>query len=152
MKAKDEWGGGRLNGLRGCVCIISECGVEATRRGFCNKHFMRFYRAGKFTRRHGLRKSVEYKIWLGVKIRCFYKGADNYERYGGRGITMDIEWAVSFKRFFEDVGVRPGKLFDLDRENPDGNYEPGNCRWLDRDLNNARKRKPGEVVKEVEPF
>ena len=70
-----------------------------------------------------------YKIWTNMKSRCYNKNTINYNRYGGRGIIVCEEW----KNFepFRDWAVKNGYQDDLtiDRINPDGNYEPLNCRW-----------------------
>ena len=48
---------------------------------------------------------------------------------GGRG----------FKNFFADMGPRPlGKT--LDRINPQGYYEPTNCRWADAETQSHNRR------------
>ena len=130
----------RIGRLRGCVCIIPECGKPAKKMAFCENHYMYYYRRGRIkSRKHGMYGSIEYTVWLGLKIRCFFKRSASYKRYGGAGIIMDIEWYCSFKRFFEDMGKRPGLNYQLDRINPKGNYIKENCRWLLTSLNRNRR-------------
>lgn len=72
-----------------------------------------------------------YKLWMGIKQRCFNPNSQHYHRYGGRGITMCDRWADSYADFLADVGEQPEGM-TLDRIDNDGNYEPNNVRWSTR--------------------
>ena len=76
--------------------------------------------------------SPEYRTWADMIQRCRNPQCRGYDRYGGRGVEVCERWANSFAAFLEDMGPRPSRLHSIDRENNDGNYEPGNCRWATR--------------------
>lgn len=62
--------------------------------------------------------------------RCANPNHEAFERYGGAGVTIAERWRGpgGFERFRQDLGERP-EGHTLDRIEPAGNYEPGNCRW-----------------------
>lgn len=82
----------------------------------------------------------EYKAWSNAKSRCFNENFPGYYNYGGRGITMCLEWRLSFNTFLGDMGPRPSNQHSLDRIDNNGNYEPGNCRWVTRDVQSVNRR------------
>lgn len=113
-----------------CVC---SCGVERNVRGDGLRDGTSAScgcRSGEVHLKHGMVKSPEYRIWKGIKYRCFNSRAREFKWYGGRGITMFAAWKDSFVEFFNYVGKRPSPRHEIDRfPNNDGNYEPGNVRW-----------------------
>lgn len=81
---------------------------------------------------HGLCYSKIHRTWLNIKARCYNPNATGYENYGARGIVMFEPWIHSFELFYEYVSKLPHfgeDGYSLDRENDNGNYEPGNLRW-----------------------
>lgn len=77
-------------------------------------------------------KSRIYRIWAGIKTRCFNLNYLGYKDYGGRGIKMFEGWIHDFQSFYEYVSKLEnfGKEgYSLDRIDNNGNYEPGNLRW-----------------------
>jgi hypothetical protein len=90
--------------------------------------------------KHGMSGTPEYKTWSSMKERCSNPRHATYEYYGGLGITPCEEWLCSFLAWFADMGERPPGC-SLDRINPNGNYEPGNCRWATA-LQQRHNRRP----------
>lgn len=81
-----------------------------------------------------------YLKWKSMKRRCFDVKAKGYRYYGGRGITVCERWRDSFANFLADMGECPfGRT--LDRKDPNGNYEPSNCRWATY-AEQTRNRRP----------
>jgi hypothetical protein len=80
-------------------------------------------------------------IYRAMIQRCYDVNAQNYKRYGARGITVCDRWKDSFKNFLVDVGLRPSSDFSIDRfPDNNGNYEPGNVRWATGKQQRANRR------------
>ena len=76
-----------------------------------------------------------------MKSRCHNPNYSRYAEWGGRGITVCERWRNSFENFLSDMGEVPSPYHTLDRwPNPDGNYEPSNCRWATRSKQQRNRR------------
>lgn len=87
----------------------------------------------------------EWYSYASMMDRCYNKNCARYKDYGGRGVNVCVRWKGSFINFQSDMAPRP-KGRSLDRINPDGNYEPGNCRWATTKLQGENRRSNGQLL------
>lgn len=103
--------------------------------------------------KHGETKTRLYRCWHSMKERCSLPSQVSYKYYGGRGISVCNEWSgsggyIAFKEWAMANGYRDD--LTIDRIDPDGDYDPSNCRWITLSENIRRKRRGKEkIIKEV---
>ena len=125
----------RIDGRNVCVCRC-DCGNRKTVRRdhlisgktlSCGCYVCE--NAGALNKTHGMSKTRIYRIWKGLRNRCYNQRLPQYSDWGGRGITVCEEW-TNFESFYK-WAIANGYRDDLsiDRIDNDGNYEPKNCKW-----------------------
>ena len=91
-------------------------------------------------RTHGWSRTPTYNVWCGMRKRCENPRSKSYPDYGGRGIKVCKRWH-KFENFLADMGKRPSDSHEIDRIDGDGNYQPGNVRWVDDGRAQVRNRR-----------
>ena len=105
---------------------------------------------GRTKRDHGFasrgKKSKLYGVWAAMRNRCRNSNNAAYRNYGGRGVAVCAAWNEYpvFLEWAMSHGYSEG--LEIDRENNDGNYEPGNCRWIVPQKNSRNKRTNAIIV------
>ena len=77
-----------------------------------------------------------YRVWLGMKERCYNKKATAFKHWGARGVKICDEWVndfVAFKSWALSNGY--DETLQIDRVDNDGNYNPDNCRFVTSAIN-----------------
>lgn len=135
--------------IRRWICRC-DCGEEKSVRGThlrdgrsksCGCLARDVNKGNKYGRRHGLSNTPTWRSWISMNNRC---NDPSNKDYGGRGINVCERWHFAniraFENFVEDMGLRPDGS-SLDRINPDGGYNPDNCRWA-TSREQIRNRRP----------
>lgn len=135
-----------------CIC---DCGAEKVVLGWLLKYRKTLScgcTRGLKNIKHGFSKKHKqhrlYRIWSGMKTRCYNRNINYFHNYGGRGITMAKSWhkfenfkSDMYQSYLDHVKIHGEKQTTLDRKNNNGNYCKSNCRWATKkqQANNTRK-------------
>lgn len=141
----------RRESLWRCDC---DCGNESIVRGDVLRRGTTESCGCGMGLKHGYHKKPWYSSYKAMMERCYLPSSGNYQRYGGKGVTVCEEWhdINKFAEWVETSGYAPG--LTIDRIDPLGNYEPSNCQWLTRSENSKkqfadRKKRDKEMVEVV---
>lgn len=91
--------------------------------------------------------TLTYNSWRSMRNRVLYNSCKNHRVYKSKGIQICQRWIESFDCFVDDMGVRPDGT-TLDRIDPNGDYEPSNCRWADMRVQQNNKHGLTKIEKD----
>jgi len=103
---------------------------------------------------HGMSGTRLYAIYITMIARCHNPKAIDYAYYGAKNVSVCESWKIDFLNFHK-WSIENGYSDDLtiDRKDPNGNYEPTNCKWATMREQNTNKRSgnlPTVLIKDEE--
>lgn len=85
------------------------------------------------------------RVYYDMLRRCYSPKYHRFDRYGGRGIRVCVEWRNSFIKFKNDMGY-PKHNETLERSNNDFGYSKKNCCWASVKDQSRNRRTNAPVV------
>lgn len=126
-------------------CEVRGCNKPYMAKGMCEMHYSRKRKYGDHNKvlkvvGQNRTKHPLYKLYHGMKDRCYNPNNTFYRYYGGRGIGMDKRWLGNngFTNFCKDIGERP-EGYTIDRIDNNKGYSPDNCMWKSRSDNQLNR-------------
>lgn len=106
---------------------------------------MHYYRQ---TNKYKISRKKYRKTVQGMLITRFHKMEDrcnnpknpSFKNYGGRGIQNKFKSSIEFVEYVTNTLQIDPRGLTVDRINNNGNYEPGNIRFVSQKINNNNKR------------
>ena len=128
----------------GNICVKEKNSVKSGNTRSCgclSKEYNESEAHKKENLKHNLRYTRIYKIWLGIKNRCFNPKNYSYKNYSARGIKVCDEWKNNPKLFC-NWAINNGYNDELtiDRIDVNDDYKPSNCRWITKSEQTKNKR------------
>lgn len=88
--------------------------------------------------RHGESGTPLFRVWTSMRERCNNSNHPAFKWYGGKGVRVCEQWTTyeGFREWAQangyshDASLNKADRLSIDRIDPDGNYEPGNCHWI----------------------
>lgn len=133
----------RRFGIYKCNCgNVFKTQIHTVKKGDCSScGCIQKKRTSDTHLKHGKSKTRLYAIRNGIITRTENKNHGSYKKYGANGISMCDEWRNNPNDFI-DWALSNGYADDLtiDRKNNDGNYEPSNCRWVNKSIQSQNRK------------
>ncbi len=141
-----EWIGSDKNrrAVFRCMC---DCGKECEKKSIalkstasCGCYGRKRQSEGRLLHGHSKRNGNVtgiYHSWQSMHSRCKNPNNKDFKWYGGKGVSVCDRWG-DFRAFLSDMESGWYIGATIDRVDSDGNYNPDNCRWIDREENARR--------------
>lgn len=128
----------------GSVCMIHWGNITLGKTTHCG-----CVELGRARDRHRKSRNPEfkkpYRAWVDMKERCRNPKNRNFKNYGGRGISVNQEWLLSFETFIRDMGMPP-EGYSLERRDTNKNYCRENCLWVPLNMQRENMRRSVQVT------
>lgn len=108
----------RAKALYRCECgNVTEANIQNVKRGHTSSCGCYANELLKNRAKHRLLSHPLYKIWQGIKNRCYNPNNKDWKNYGERGVRMCAEWLNDFVAFYNwalNNGWQKGLYIDKD--------------------------------------